>query len=94
MKERKRTTSRLLLASLAVTAVGLIVASGATAAVPQNTASPTITGNAREGQTLTVSQGTWSNTPTAYAYQWQRCTNDGSGCGDITGATSNYVPAR
>lgn len=80
--------TKVLLASLAAAAVGLIVVAGASAAAPQNTAAPTVSGNAREGQTLTASDGTWSNSPASFSFQWQRCASDGSACGDITGATS------
>jgi len=79
---------RLVMSLLALAGISLAVAASASAAVPQNTASPTISGTAREGQTLTASDGTWSNTPTSFAYQWQRCATDGTACGDITGATS------
>ena len=76
----------------ALVAVGAFAAA-ASAAVPQNTAAPTISGTAKEGSQLTASTGGWSNTPTGYAYQWQRCTSDGTGCGDITGATDKtYTP--
>jgi hypothetical protein len=75
-------------AFLAVAVVGLILATAAAAASPQNTASPTISGTAKVGSTLTASNGTWSNSPTSYTYRWQRCATDGTGCGDITGATS------
>src|SRR5579859_4484240 len=89
MKSNTRTSAtRLLLVSLAIAAIGLIVAAAASAAAPQNTASPAISGNARDGQTLTASDGTWSNSPTSFSYQWQRCGSDGTGCGDITGGTS------
>ena len=54
---------------------------------PANTALPTITGTATEGQTLTASTGTWSDSPVSYGYQWQDCT--GSGCTDICGATGS-----
>ena len=84
----RMTAARLLLVSLAVAAISLIVVAGASAAVPQNTSQPTITGTAREGQTLTASDGVWSNSPTSFSYQWQRCASDGTGCGDITAATS------
>jgi len=36
------------------------------------TGAPTISGTAKVGQTLTVSTGTWSPTPTSYTYQWLR----------------------
>jgi len=39
---------------------------------PINTVRPAITGTATQGQTLTCSTGTWTNTPDAYAYQWLR----------------------
>jgi hypothetical protein len=56
------------------------------ALAPVNTARPAITGTPDIGETLTVSTGTWSNTPTSYTYQWKR---DGSA---IVGETANtYV---
>jgi hypothetical protein len=72
---------------LCVTVLVTAVASARTAAVPQNTGAPTISGSAGEGNTLTANNGTWSNGPTAFAYQWRRCDSGGSGCSDISGAT-------
>lgn len=47
---------------------------------PGNTVAPAVTGNAIEGQTLSCTTGTWSNSPTSYAYQWKRgATNVGTG---------------
>lgn len=52
---------------------------------PTNTAPPAITGTPEVGQTLTVSNGTWTGSPT-FARQWMA---DGS---DIAGATgTTYV---
>jgi hypothetical protein len=83
---------RLLLVSAAVAAIGLVLAAIASAAAPQNTAAPTITGTAKEGSTLTATDGTWSNSPTSFTYQWQRCASDGTGCGDLAAATAKaYV---
>jgi hypothetical protein len=54
---------------------------------PAITSSPTVSGTAQAGQTLTATPGIWSGTlPIAYAYQWERCDLSGH-CGPITGAT-------
>jgi hypothetical protein len=66
-----------------------IVRSSATAGEPQNTAPPTISGTARDGQTLTANDGTWQGgQPMAFTYQWLRCDSNGGSCADITGATT------
>jgi len=63
-----------------------------TATVPVSGAPPTVSGTAQTGQTLTVSNGSWSETPTAYAYAWRRCDVTGAACAAIGGATGQrYV---
>jgi hypothetical protein len=48
----------------------------------------------QEGSSLTTSTGTWNGSPTAYAFQWQRCDSSAANCAAIAGATSSsYVAA-
>jgi hypothetical protein len=85
------------LAALLLLVVLVSVATGATArsqAVPQNTSKPTITdSNFQVGDTATAHTGTWSNSPTAYLYQWQRCdVASATNCANIAAANSaTYV---
>jgi hypothetical protein len=50
---------------------------------PVNTVAPQIQGTPTQGQTVTCTQGTWTNSPTGYSFVWQR---NGS---PIAGATSS-----
>ena len=60
---------------------------------PGDTAPPTVSGGAQQGQTLTEVHGTWTNEPTGFAYQWLRCNASGSGCTPIAKATAQtYTP--
>jgi hypothetical protein len=80
--------TRRLIPSLGALVLALGVGAGAAvAAPPANTTAPTISGTARVGETLTAQNGTWSNSPTAFQYQWQRCNTSGAGCANIAGAT-------
>jgi hypothetical protein len=94
MRKHKIGLQRLVPLAVMIVACGVAgtVASARSAAAPQNTAIPQIGGTAKEGETLTASNGTWSNTPTSYTYQWRRCASDGAACGDITGATKQTYP--
>ena len=56
---------------------------------PSNTAPPTVTGTTTTGQTLTTTNGSWTNLPTSYAYAWQDCDSSGNNCNTISGATSS-----
>lgn len=51
---------------------------------PVNSVAPAITGTETVGQTLSLSTGTWSNTPDAYTRIWKR---DGVVVDGETGAT-------
>src|SRR4051812_29265354 len=87
MRQRASRTIAPLAALLAVAGLLAATAAARSTAAPQNTAAPTISGQTREGSTLTAANGTWSNTPTSFAYQWQRCNADGAACSAISGAT-------
>jgi hypothetical protein len=68
---------------ISVSADGVISVSGVSAGSPPSvTVAPVASGTPNLGQTLTVTTGTWSNSPTGYTYQWSR------GGTAITGATS------
>ncbi len=54
---------------------------------PSDTAPPTIAGNAVPGQTLVVHHGRWTNDPSTYADQWERCDGAGRSCVPIPGGT-------
>ena len=45
------------------------------------------------GETLTVSNWSWTGSPTDYSYQWQRCTSSTS-CTSVADATENTYIAR
>lgn len=55
-----------------------------------NTVPPAVTGTARQGQTLTTDEGTWTYDldSLAYAYRWLRCDAAGANCSAISGQTS------
>jgi hypothetical protein len=76
-----------------VAAVALLAggaAQGASKAAPANTSPPTISGTAREGETLSASSGSWSgSSPMSFKYRWQRCNQNGGKCGNIGGATDS-----
>jgi len=57
---------------------------------PVNTTAPALSGTAEQGDTLKVSNGSWSNNPTAFSYAWADCSSSsGNNCSPITGATSS-----
>ncbi len=62
--------------------VTITVGSSVGPARPVNTAAPMISGAAKAGKALSCSEGSWSNSPARFAYQWNR---DGT---PIAGATA------
>jgi hypothetical protein len=84
--------------AVALIALTTVAGSGRAAATagPVNTAAPKITGTPRVGQTLTASTGTWSNSPTDFAYLWQRCNTSGAACTAVANGTQKtytLIPA-
>jgi hypothetical protein len=80
-----RTLSSLLVTLVALTVAA--VAQATTAAAPVNTSPPTISGTPQVGQSLTAGDGTWSNSPTSFAYQWLRCNPGGNACASVPNGT-------
>lgn len=71
--------------STAATSLGTasVIAAGA---IPSNSVLPVVSGTAQVGQTLTTTNGTWTNSPTSFTYQWS------DELGVLPGATaSTYV---
>ena len=60
---------------------------------PMNTAQPTVSGVAQDGQALIVTPGSWSSPDSvSFTYQWQRCDQSRASCTAIAGATlGSYV---
>jgi hypothetical protein len=58
-------------------------------AVPVATAGPTVTGTSgTQGVVLSARNGSWSNSPSSFSYQWEDCNTSGASCTSITGATA------
>ena len=86
-------SSLAAVAAVIVAAVVVPVVLARSAAAPVNTAPPAATAPPTVGDTLSASQGTWSNNPASFAFQWLRCPAsgglpDGSGCTAVPGATT------
>jgi virginiamycin B lyase len=59
-------TAQRLDGSTSATSAAVVVGANA----PANTTAPAVTGLVAVGQTVTCANGSWSNTPTTFAYQW------------------------
>jgi Bacterial Ig-like domain (group 3) len=70
---------------------GVVTTPAGVVPVPVSVSAPSVSGTARQGQTLREANGTWSGNPASYQYQWESC--DGLGCAPIPGATDqSYTP--
>ena len=72
----------------------------ATHNAPALLARPEVSGATKIGTELSATTGTWSPTPTGFAYQWMRCPSTATGpadadaCVTVAGATrATYVPS-
>jgi hypothetical protein len=99
-REVTRDAGRTLAVTVKVTANGttkplyssLVGPVGTASAAAISTVQPAIAGQALQGQTLTVSAGSWSTTPATTRYLWQRCNPNGRVCSAIDGqARPTYV---
>ncbi len=63
---------------------------------PENTALPVASPETPDQAVPeSTTTGTWTNEPTGYAYQWERCNATGGECIEISGATSSkYTPVE
>jgi len=87
MARTSKAVARLAATTSVVVVAALVLAGVASAAAPVNTAPPAISGTTTVGQTLTASNGTWSNSPTSFAYQWLRCNGGGNNCAAVANGT-------
>ncbi|MFC5492738.1 carboxypeptidase regulatory-like domain-containing protein [Nocardioides caricicola] len=66
--------------------------SSGTVGAPGSLTQPVVSGSSAVGSTLSVSDGTWSGSPSSFGYQWLRCDGGVSSCTPISGAqASSYV---
>jgi hypothetical protein len=68
----------------------ITVSVSAAAAIPVNSVAPAVTGSGTTASPLSATNGTWSNSPTGYTYQWLR---NGSAISGATASTYVYVLA-
>lgn len=79
----------LLVSAVTATAGPVVAPAPAQAAnVFADLSSPTITGTAVEGQTLSEVHAVWSTPPASDVIQWDRCNSSGNDCESISKATS------
>jgi subtilisin family serine protease len=58
--------------------------SSSSSAAPASTGAPQVSGTPQVGQVLSATEGSWSGSPSSFAYAWSRCSS--AGCSAISGA--------
>lgn len=90
MTARRSRIRRTIVVAACLSAAGLAtyaaVGGAASRAVPVNGDPPTITGTAKEGETLVGQRGSWTGSITDYDDAWLRCDRNGGSCSPISGA--------
>jgi hypothetical protein len=61
---------------------------------PINVLPPTVSGTTTQGQTLSATSGTWSDSSSSFTYAWQDCDSSGANCAAISGATGGSYALR
>jgi hypothetical protein len=61
---------------------------------PTNTVKPAVSGSPVVGETLRVSNGSWTPAPSSFTRRWQRCSTEVTGCVNISGATGATYGVR
>jgi hypothetical protein len=57
---------------------------------PANSAVPQVTGSTQVGDQLSTTNGSWTNSPSSFTYQWKDCTGSaGTSCTSIGGAMAS-----
>lgn len=80
--------------SAGATAPGSVTPTQPGSALPANSVAPSVGGSRRQGDTLTVSPGSWSPLGTSFAYRWQRSRDHAATWATIPTATgSGYTLA-
>lgn len=67
------------------------VSSALAVSTPTPKTLPQISGKRVVGGSLTTTPGTWTPTPTKYAYQWLLCDNGGMNCNPVTGLNHRTI---
>jgi hypothetical protein len=86
-RRRLRVVAGLVVTGV-VAAVLAVAATASRQTAPKTTSPPTIEGKFQINETISASTGLWANNPVDFAYRWQRCNTEGSGCANIDNATS------